>query len=219
MSRPGRFRLRRFCDRCLRARIVGWRVSRTAHAGFVLDALEQALHDRRPVHHRRTSYTVADRGHQIVSIKYTERLTEAGVEPSTGEHSATLTTMLSPKRSTVSPTRPRSSIARAVAELRSRRSRDTGVGRLVQQSPPAGAHGNIPAAGGRRKPYYAMLAEPALWPRNSNETASGKPRHHISSISFSKCRAVWALERPTHSRTPAAGGRRESFNFPFGTNW
>jgi len=39
-------------------RIVGWRVSRTAHAGFVLDALEQALHDRRPVrgsgliHHR-----------------------------------------------------------------------------------------------------------------------------------------------------------------------
>jgi transposase InsO family protein len=37
-------------------RIVGWRVSRTAHAGFVLDALEQALHERRPargglVHH------------------------------------------------------------------------------------------------------------------------------------------------------------------------
>ena len=30
--------------------IVGWRVSRTAHAGFVLDALEQALHNRRPLH-------------------------------------------------------------------------------------------------------------------------------------------------------------------------
>ena len=30
-------------------RIVGWRVSRTAHAGFVLDALEQALHDRKPL--------------------------------------------------------------------------------------------------------------------------------------------------------------------------
>ena len=30
-------------------RIVGWRVSRTAHTGFVLDALEQALHERRPV--------------------------------------------------------------------------------------------------------------------------------------------------------------------------
>lgn len=64
-------------------RIVGWRASRTAHAGFVLDALEQALHDRRPVpsgglvHH-------SDRGSQYVSIKYTERLGEAGIEPSVG---------------------------------------------------------------------------------------------------------------------------------------
>jgi putative transposase len=64
-------------------RIVGWRVSRTAHASFVLDALEQALHERRPVqggglvHH-------SDRGVQYLSIKYTERLTEAGIEPSVG---------------------------------------------------------------------------------------------------------------------------------------
>ena len=64
-------------------RIVGWRVSRTAHTGFVLDALEQALHERRPVrggglvHH-------SDRGVQYVSIKYTERLAEAGIEPSVG---------------------------------------------------------------------------------------------------------------------------------------
>jgi putative transposase len=64
-------------------RIVGWRVSRTAHTSFVLDALEQALHDRRPVrggglvHH-------SDRGVQYVSIRYTERLAEAGIEPSVG---------------------------------------------------------------------------------------------------------------------------------------
>jgi putative transposase len=64
-------------------RIVGWRVSRTAHAAFVLDALEQALADRRPVqggglvHH-------SDRGVQYVSIRYTERLAEAGIEPSVG---------------------------------------------------------------------------------------------------------------------------------------
>ena len=63
--------------------IVGWRVSRTAHAGFVLDALEQALCERRPikgdglVHH-------SDRGVQYVSIKYTERLAEAGIEPLVG---------------------------------------------------------------------------------------------------------------------------------------
>jgi transposase InsO family protein len=64
-------------------RIVGWRVSRSAHAGFVLDALEQAIADRRPVagaglvHH-------SDRGVQYVSIKYTERLAEAGLVPSVG---------------------------------------------------------------------------------------------------------------------------------------
>ena len=64
-------------------RIVGWRVSRTAHASFVLDALEQALHDRRPAH-RGGLVHHSDRGSQYVSIKYTERLVEAGVEPSVG---------------------------------------------------------------------------------------------------------------------------------------
>ncbi|MFN7593980.1 MAG: IS3 family transposase [bacterium] len=64
-------------------RIVGWRVSRTAHAGFVPDALEQALHDRRPAH-RGGLVHHSDRGSQYVSIKYTERLAEAGIEPSVG---------------------------------------------------------------------------------------------------------------------------------------
>jgi transposase InsO family protein len=64
-------------------RIVGWRVSKAAHAGFVLDALEQAVHERRPakgmglVHH-------SDHGSQYLSIRYTERLAEAGIEPSVG---------------------------------------------------------------------------------------------------------------------------------------
>ena len=64
-------------------RVVGWRVSRAAHAGFVLDALEQAVPDRLParggglVHH-------SDRGSQYLSIRYTERLAEAGIEPSVG---------------------------------------------------------------------------------------------------------------------------------------
>jgi putative transposase len=63
-------------------RIVGWRVSRSAETGFVLDALEQALHARQPaesglIHH-------SDRGAQYVSIRYTERLAEAGIEPSVG---------------------------------------------------------------------------------------------------------------------------------------
>ena len=64
-------------------RIVGWRASRTAHAGFVLDGLEQALHDRRPVHGEGLVHH-SDRGVQYVSIKYTERLIEAGLVPSVG---------------------------------------------------------------------------------------------------------------------------------------
>lgn len=63
--------------------IVGWWVSRTAHASFVLDALEQALHDRKPAH-RGGLIHHSDRGSQYVSIKYTERLAEAGIEPSVG---------------------------------------------------------------------------------------------------------------------------------------
>jgi transposase InsO family protein len=64
-------------------RIVGWRVSRTAHTSFVLDALDQALHERRPLH-RAGLVHHSDRGSQYVSIKYTERLAEAGIEPSVG---------------------------------------------------------------------------------------------------------------------------------------
>jgi len=52
-------------------------------AGFVLDALEQALHDRRPVQSDGLIQH-SDRGVQYVSIRYTERLAEAGIEPSVG---------------------------------------------------------------------------------------------------------------------------------------
>jgi len=63
--------------------IVGWRVSSSMQTDFVLDALEQALYARRGgrdgelIHH-------SDRGSQYVSIRYTERLAEAGIEPSVG---------------------------------------------------------------------------------------------------------------------------------------
>jgi len=64
-------------------RIVGWRVSHSMRTDFVLDALEQALYARQPersdtlIHH-------SDRGSQYVSIRYTERLAEAGIELSVG---------------------------------------------------------------------------------------------------------------------------------------
>ncbi|WP_409259089.1 IS3 family transposase [Paraburkholderia sp. Cpub6] len=64
-------------------RIVGWRVSSSMTTDFVLDALEQVLYARKPdndgtlIHH-------SDRGSQYVSIRYSERLAEAGIEPSVG---------------------------------------------------------------------------------------------------------------------------------------
>jgi transposase InsO family protein len=64
-------------------RIVGWRVSSSLVTDFVLDALEQAIYDRRGVgvtalvHH-------SDRGTQYLSMRYTDRLTEADIEPSVG---------------------------------------------------------------------------------------------------------------------------------------
>ena len=64
-------------------RIVGWRVSSTSHAGFVLDALERAVHERRPVKGMGLVHQ-SDRGSQYLSIKYTERLADAGIEPSVG---------------------------------------------------------------------------------------------------------------------------------------
>ena len=61
--------------------IVGWRVSSSLRTDLALDALEQALYQRPPserlIHHR-------DRGIQYLSIRYTERLGEAGIEPSVG---------------------------------------------------------------------------------------------------------------------------------------
>src|SRR4030095_8209401 len=62
-------------------RIVGWRVSSSLRSDLALDALEQALHARpeidQLIHH-------SDRGVQYVSISYTQRLAEAGIEPSVG---------------------------------------------------------------------------------------------------------------------------------------
>ena len=128
-------------------RIVGWRVIRTAHASFVLDALEQALHERRPaiggglVHH-------SDRGSQYVSIRYTERLAEAGVEPSVGSvgdsyDNALAETINGLYKAEVirrrGPWRSLEAVEFATLDM----------GRLVQQSPTAGAHRQHPAGRSR----------------------------------------------------------------------
>lgn len=64
-------------------RIVNLPASRTAHTAFVLDALGQALNERCRVH-RSGLVHHGNRGSQYLSIKYTERPAEAGVERSVG---------------------------------------------------------------------------------------------------------------------------------------
>ena len=64
-------------------RIVGWRVSSSMRTDFVLDALEQALFARQPERDR-SLVIHSDRKSQYVSIRYSERLAEAGIEPSVG---------------------------------------------------------------------------------------------------------------------------------------
>ncbi len=152
-------------------RIVGWRVSRTAHASFVLDALEQALHERRPfskgrlVHH-------SDRGSQYVSIRYTERLAEAGIEPSVGSvgdsyDNALAETINGLYKAEVihrrGPWRSFEAVEFATLEwvdwFNNRR--------LLEPI------GNMPPAEAEAR-YYAMLEE-GPWLRDSNQMASGKP--------------------------------------------
>jgi transposase InsO family protein len=64
-------------------RIVGWRVSSSLRTDFVLDALDQAIYERCSndlgdlIHH-------SDRGSQYLAMRYTERLADAGIEPSVG---------------------------------------------------------------------------------------------------------------------------------------
>ena len=62
--------------------IVGWRVSASLRTDLALDALEQALWARRPDHGSLVHHS--DRGSQYLSIRYANRLTEAGIQPSVG---------------------------------------------------------------------------------------------------------------------------------------
>ena len=64
-------------------RIVGWRVATTLRTDLALDALEQALYDR-PLDDGTALVHHSDRGLQYLSIRYSERLDEAGIEPSVG---------------------------------------------------------------------------------------------------------------------------------------
>ena len=130
-------------------RIVGWRVSRSARADFVLDALEQALCDRRPVrqgglvHH-------SDRGVQYVSIRYTERLRRGRHRALRRQRRRQLRQCA--RRDDQRPVQDRGDpSARPVAQCRDGGIRHSRMGRLVQQSSLARTDRKYPARRSRRR--------------------------------------------------------------------
>lgn len=117
-------------------RIVGWRVASSVKTDLVLDALDQALWARSDpkglIHH-------SDRGSQYLSIRYSERLAEAGIEPSVGSRGDSYDNALAEtiKRSVQDRG---DSPAWTLAPSGRGRVCHPGVGRLVQQPAAAGAN-------------------------------------------------------------------------------
>jgi transposase InsO family protein len=137
-------------------RIVGWRVSSSMHTDFVLDALEQALYDRQPdrdrslVHH-------SDRGSQYVSIRCSERLGEAGIEPSVGSKGDSYDNALA---ETINGLYKAELIhRRALEDARGRRTGNARMGFVVQPPSIARTHWLHPAGRGRGK----LLARTTAW--------------------------------------------------------
>ena len=112
-------------------RIVDWRVSNSLRTDLALDALEQALYERRVeptqplVHH---SY----RGVQYLSIRYTERLAEAGIEPSVGRVGNSYDNALAETIIGLYKTVGHSPIALSFAPSRGGGVGDAGMGRVVE---------------------------------------------------------------------------------------
>src|SRR5690606_20918003 len=149
-------------------RIVGWRARSSQQTQFVLDALEQAVWARRPaekalIHH-------SDRGSQYLSIRYTDRLIEAGIEPSVGSVGDSYDNALA---ETVIGL-----VKAEVAHRRSWRSREEvewetlGWVDWYNNRRLLGSVGNIPRQKPRRRTTPATRVTP--WRRDSNEMASGE---------------------------------------------
>ena len=128
-------------------RIVGWRVSNSLRADLALDALEQALYERSVsprdglIHH-------GDRGSQYLSIRYTDRLAEAGIEQSVGSVGSSYDKR--PGRVDHRAVQDRGdSPAGALARRGGGGVRHPGMGRLVQSPASAGGHREPTARRGR----------------------------------------------------------------------
>lgn len=152
-------------------RIVGWRVSKSMTTGFVLDALEQALYARQPGNDGSLTHH-SDRGSQYVSIRYSERLAEAGIEPSVGSRGDSYDNALAETINGLykaelihrrAPWKTRESVELATLEWVAwfnHKRLHSSIGYI----PPAEAEAN----------YYNQLGKPPTRPFYFNQTASAK---------------------------------------------
>ena len=169
----GGLRLRRLRLRRLLSRfIVGWQAASHLRTDLALDALEHgalAAQGRR----RAASSTTRDRGVQYLSIRYTERLAEAGIETSVGSRGDSLRQR--PRRERDRPLQDRGDPPRGALEgPRGGRVRDARMGRLVQQRASAGAD-RLRPTGGVRGERTMLTLLPRKQRRDSNERASTEP--------------------------------------------
>ena len=116
-------------------KILVWRVSNSPKTDFLLDTLEKTLHDRRPVHKIGLS-NHSDRGGQYLSIRYTERLADAGIDPSVGSVGNSYDTALAETHQRSVQGRSHSP-ARTLENHGRCRMGDPQIGQLVQQPSPA----------------------------------------------------------------------------------
>jgi len=178
-------------------RIVGWRVSGRADAGFALDALEQALHDRKPFGGDRLAQH-SDRGARHLWIKYKERLAEAGIDPSVGSpgdsyDNALAETVIGLVKTEVirrsGPWRSIETVEFATLEwvdwFNTRR--------LLEPT------GNIPPAEAEARHHAAPACQP-MAASDSIQTASGKP----GAVHFGIVGAYPRMEAPYRPDDPAA---------------
>ena len=151
-------------------RVVSWRVSNSLRTDLALDALEQALYERSVgprdalVHH-------GDRGSQYLSIRYTERLAESGIEQLVGSVGDSFDNALVESIIGLCKTEG-DSPARALARRGGGGVRNRRVGRLVQPSTDPRDHREPTAGGGRSgvpSPTRALGAGRVTQPKQSPE--------------------------------------------------
>ena len=192
--------------------IVGWQISTSLRSELALDALEQAITERLSgvaealVHH-------SDRGGQYLSLRYTERLALAGIEPSVGsrgdsyDNALAESVMGSTRRSSSIPTGP-GPVSRTSSWPPSNGS---GGSTTIASSPPS-ATSPLPST----KRSITHATQPRPWARDSSHTVSGKPGAvqiascHMAENTIEERADEWRA--PKAMRMPISRCRRATLN-------